>query len=58
MPRKRFKNEQIAFVLRLAGNGATVDEVSLWTSPATTATSKPPAGARAAGSQAFSGHSW
>lgn len=28
MPRKRFKYEQIAFALRQAENGATVDEVS------------------------------
>ena len=27
MPRKRFTNEQIAFALRQAENGATVDEV-------------------------------
>ena len=27
MPRKRFMNEQIAFTLRQAENGATVDEV-------------------------------
>ncbi|MGE8131816.1 transposase [Methylobacterium sp. NPDC080182] len=27
MPRKRFSNEQIAFALREAENGATVDEV-------------------------------
>lgn len=27
MPRKRFMNEQIAFALRQAENGATVDEV-------------------------------
>lgn len=27
MPRKRFTNEQIAFALGQAGNGATVDEV-------------------------------
>jgi putative transposase len=27
MPRKRFTNEQIAFALRRAENGATVDEV-------------------------------
>ena len=29
MPRKRFTNEQIAFALRQAENGTTVDEVSL-----------------------------
>jgi putative transposase len=28
MPRKRFTNEQIAFALRQAENGARVDEVS------------------------------
>jgi len=27
MPRKRFTNEQIAFALQQAENGATVDEV-------------------------------
>ncbi|GJD74135.1 hypothetical protein CFIICLFH_2369 [Methylobacterium goesingense] len=33
MPRKRFTNEQIAFDLRQAENGATVDEVcaARWT---------------------------
>jgi hypothetical protein len=29
MPRKRFTNEQVAFALRQAENGATVDEVCL-----------------------------
>lgn len=29
MPRKRFTNEQIAFALRQAESGATVDEVCL-----------------------------
>ena len=32
MPRKRFTNEHIAFALRQAENGATVDEVCLKTS--------------------------
>ena len=32
MPRKRFTNEQIAFALRQAENGATVDEVDTGTS--------------------------
>ena len=34
MPRKRFTNEQIAFALRQAENGASVDEVcaAIWAS--------------------------